>query len=237
MNAKDLSLRLQKAAEFVPQDARLADIGSDHAYLPVALMLQEKISYGIAGEVVVGPYESAKRQVAKNGLEKSIDVRLADGLEAVELSDQVSAITICGMGGVLIRDILQRGKDKNRLSGKERLILQPNVGERQLRQWLVNEHYTITHEAIIEENNKVYEVIVADKLSKAPEYSAKELFFGPVLLNDKNTVFIAKWQHKLEKSEKILASLHQSDQDVAEKIQEVEQEIEWIKEVLADAGK
>lgn len=237
MNAKDLSLRLQKAAEFVPQDARLADIGSDHAYLPVALMLQEKILYGIAGEVVVGPYESAKRQVAKNGLEKSIDVRLADGLEAVELSDQVSAITICGMGGVLIRDILQRGKDKNRLSGKERLILQPNVGERQLRQWLVNEHYTITHEAIIEENNKVYEVIVADKLSKAPEYSTKELFFGPVLLNDKNAVFIAKWQHKLEKSEKILASLHQSDQDVAEKIQEVVQEIEWIKEVLADAGK
>ncbi|MFQ7236954.1 MAG: tRNA (adenine(22)-N(1))-methyltransferase, partial [Enterococcus hulanensis] len=236
MNAKDLSLRLQKAAEFVPQDARLADIGSDHAYLPVALMLQEKILYGIAGEVVVGPYESAKRQVAKNGLEKSIDVRLADGLEAVELSDQVSAITICGMGGVLIRDILQRGKDKNRLSGKERLILQPNVGERQLRQWLVNEHYTITHEAIIEENNKVYEVIVADKLSKAPEYSTKELFFGPVLLNDKNAVFIAKWQHKLEKSEKILASLHQSDQDVAEKIQEVVQEIEWIKEVLADAG-
>lgn len=237
MNAKDLSLRLQKAAEFVPQDARLADIGSDHAYLPVALMLQEKISYGIAGEVVVGPYESAKRQVAKNGLEKSIDVRLADGLEAVELSDQVSAITICGMGGVLIRDILQRGKDKNRLSGKERLILQPNVGERQLRQWLVNEHYTITYEAIIEENNKVYEVIVADKLSEAPEYSAKELFFGPMLLKDKNAVFIAKWQHKLEKSEKILASLHQSDQDVAEKIQEVAQEIEWIKEVLADAGK
>ena len=237
MNAKDLSLRLQKAAEFVPQDARLADIGSDHAYLPVALMLQEKISYGIAGEVVVGPYESAKRQVAKNGLEKSIDVRLADGLEAVELSDQVSAITICGMGGVLIRDILQRGKEKNRLSGKERLILQPNVGERQLRQWLVNENYTITHEAIIEENNKVYEVIVADKLSKVPEYSAKELFFGPVLLNDKNAVFIAKWQHKLEKSEKILASLHQSDQDVAKKIQEVAQEIEWIKEVLADAGK
>lgn len=237
MNAKDLSLRLQKAAEFVPQDARLADIGSDHAYLPVALMLQEKISYGIAGEVVVGPYESAKRQVAKNGLEKSIDVRLADGLEAVELSDQASAITICGMGGVLIRDILQRGKDKNRLSGKERLILQPNVGERQLRQWLVNEHYTITHEAIIEENNKLYEVIVADKLSEAPEYSSKELFFGPMLLNDKNAVFIAKWQHKLEKSEKILASLHQSDQDVAEKIQEVAQEIEWIKEVLADAGK
>ena len=84
MNAKDLSIRLQKAAEFVPQDARLADIGSDHAYLPVALMLQNKISYSIAGEVVVGPYESAKRQAAKNGLENKIDVRLADGLEWIK---------------------------------------------------------------------------------------------------------------------------------------------------------
>lgn len=65
MNAKDLSLRLQKAAEFVPQDARLADIGSDHAYLPVALMLQNKISFGIAGEVVVGPYKSAKSRWLK----------------------------------------------------------------------------------------------------------------------------------------------------------------------------
>lgn len=237
MNAKDLSIRLQKAAEFVPQAARLADIGSDHAYLPVALMLQNKISYAIAGEVVVGPYESAKRQVAKNGLEEKIDVRLADGLEAVDLSDQVSAITICGMGGVLIRDILQRGKENNRLSGNERLILQPNVGERQLRQWLVNEGYTITAETIIEENNKIYEIIVAENFLDKTDYSDRELFFGPVLLVEKNPVFIEKWQHKLIKTENILNSLRQSDQDVSEKIREVEQEIEWIKEVLEDAGK
>lgn len=237
MNAKDLSIRLQEAAGFVPQDARLADIGSDHAYLPVALMLQNKIAYGIAGEVVLGPYESAKRQVAKNGLEGKIDVRLADGLEAVYLEDRVSAITICGMGGVLIRDILQRGKEKNRLSGQERLILQPNVGERQLRQWLFNERYTIITESIVTENNKVYEIIVAEKQQQTPDYSAEQLFFGPILLEEKSPVFIEKWQRKLLKIEKILDSLHQSDQDVTEKIQEVEQEIEWIKEVLADAGK
>jgi len=237
MNAKDLSLRLQKAAEFVPQNARLADIGSDHAYLPVALMLQNKISYGIAGEVVVGPYKSAQKQVAKNGLENKIDVRLADGLEAVKLEDHVSAITICGMGGVLIRDILQRGKEKNRLSGEERLILQPNVGERQLRKWLVDEEYTITDESILEENQKVYEIIVAEKKETITEYTEKELFFGPILLREENEVFLEKWQYKLSKSERILNSLHQSDQDVAEKIREVAQEIEWIKEVLAHAGK
>lgn len=237
MNAKDLSLRLQKAAEYVPQDARLADIGSDHAYLPVALMLQDKISYGIAGEVVVGPYKSAQKQVAKNGLEEKIDVRLADGLEAVELSDEISAITICGMGGVLIRDILQRGKAKNRLSGQERLILQPNVGERQLRLWLIQEGYTIIAESIVEENHKIYELIVAEKLETQPEYTAEEIFFGPFLLQEKNPIFIEKWTHKSAKSKRILASLRQSDQDVAAKINEVQQEIEWIEEVLADAGK
>ncbi|WP_427814221.1 tRNA (adenine(22)-N(1))-methyltransferase [Enterococcus sp. 22-H-5-01] len=235
MNAKDLSMRLQKAAEYVPQGARLADIGSDHAYLPVALMLQNKISYGIAGEVVKGPFESAKRQVAKNGLVDKIDVRLADGLEAVTLADEVSAITICGMGGVLIRDILQRGKEQQRLSGNERLILQPNVGERQLREWLVQEGYTIIAESILEENQKVYEIIVAEKNTAATTYSLKELFFGPRLLQEKNQIFIEKWQHKLIKSEKILASLKRSDQDVADKIKEVEQEITWIQEVIASA--
>ncbi|MDT2595887.1 tRNA (adenine(22)-N(1))-methyltransferase TrmK [Enterococcus dongliensis] len=237
MNAKDLSNRLQKAAEFVPQGAILADIGSDHAYLPVALMLQGKIAHGIAGEVVVGPYESAKKQVAKNGLTEKIDVRLADGLDAVVLNDHVSTVTICGMGGVLIRDILQRGKENQRLSGKERLILQPNVGERQLRTWLVNENYQLTDEAIVAENQKIYEIIVAEKVETTPEYSAKELFFGPVLLKEKNSIFLEKWRHKLIKSEKILASLRQSDQDVAKKIENVAQEIKWIKEVLADAGK
>ena len=141
------------------------------------------------------------------------------------------------MGGVLIRDILQRGKEKHRLSGNERLILQPNVGERQLRQWLFDESYLIIDEAIIEENNKVYEIIVAEKGTERPEYSGKELLFGPILRKEKNAIFMKKWQHKLEKSEKILASLRQSDQDVAEKIQDVTQEIEWIKEVLDDAGK
>ena len=79
--------------------ARLADIGSDHAYLPVALMLKGKIEFAVAGEVVKGPFESAKRQVMKNGLSERIEVRLANGLDAIERQDQINAITIAGMGG------------------------------------------------------------------------------------------------------------------------------------------
>lgn len=92
-----LSKRLAAVAEFVPQGARLLDVGSDHAYLPIALMEEGKIDFAIAGEVVKGPYESAVHNVAGAGLADKIVVRLADGLAAFEASDQVTTITICGV--------------------------------------------------------------------------------------------------------------------------------------------
>lgn len=110
MNHLELSKRLEKVGEFVPEAARLADIGSDHAYLPVALMLKGKITFAVAGEVVQGPFDSAQKQVRKNGLEEKIIVRLADGLAAIKPEDQINAVTIAGMGGSLIKDILEAGK-------------------------------------------------------------------------------------------------------------------------------
>ncbi|MGM0108453.1 tRNA (adenine(22)-N(1))-methyltransferase [Enterococcus sp. AZ172] len=230
MNHTELSKRLETVGRFVPEAARLADIGSDHAYLPVALMLKGKIDFAIAGEVVKGPFESAKRQVMKNGLSERIEVRLANGLEAIEKDDQISAITIAGMGGSLIRDILESGRQNQRLSGEERLILQPNIGEKTLRTWLKENNYQIIAEEIIEENKKIYEIIVAEKKEQPIDYSEKELMFGPFLLEEKNAAFSAKWQRELKQCEVILEQLkNASEQNRYETIQ---QEVEWIKEVL-----
>jgi len=230
MNHTELSKRLETVGRFVPEAARLADIGSDHAYLPVALMLKGKIDFAIAGEVVKGPFESAKRQVMKNGLSERIEVRLANGLEAIEKDDQISAITIAGMGGSLIRDILEAGRQNQRLSGEERLILQPNIGEKTLRTWLKENNYQIIAEEIIEENKKIYEIIVAEKKEQPIDYSEKELMFGPFLLEEKNAAFSAKWQRELKQREVILEQLkNASEQNRYETIQ---QEVEWIKEVL-----
>ena len=230
MNHTELSKRLETVGRFVPEAARLADIGSDHAYLPVALMLKGKIDFAIAGEVVKGPFESAKRQVMKNGLSERIEVRLANGLDAIEKHDQISAITIAGMGGSLIRDILESGRQNQRLSGEERLILQPNIGEKTLRTWLKENNYQIIAEEIIEENKKIYEIIVAEKKEQPIDYSEKELMFGPFLLEDKNATFSAKWQRELKQREVILEQLkNASEQNRYETIQ---QEVEWIKEVL-----
>ncbi|MDB7086629.1 MULTISPECIES: tRNA (adenine(22)-N(1))-methyltransferase [Enterococcus] len=230
MNHTELSKRLETVGRFVPEAARLADIGSDHAYLPVALMLKGKIDFAIAGEVVKGPFESAKRQVMKNGLSERIEVRLANGLDAIEKHDQISAITIAGMGGSLIRDILEAGRQNQRLSGEERLVLQPNIGEKTLRTWLKENNYQIIAEEIIEENKKIYEIIVAEKKEQPIDYSEKELMFGPFLLEDKNATFSAKWQRELKQREVILEQLkNASEQNRYETIQ---QEVEWIKEVL-----
>lgn len=230
MNEQSLSLRLTRVGEQIPDQARLADIGSDHAYLPVALMLQNKIQYAVAGEVVKGPFESASRQVKKNGLSDKITVRLADGLAAIQPDDQIDTVVIAGMGGTLIRTILENGKSQQKITGKERLVLQPNVGERTLREWLQENNYMILHEELIEEKHKNYEIIVAEEGSKI--YTPQELFFGPCLLKEKNLVFYKKWAHELQQREIVLQELEKAAIPPQDKISELNEQIDWIKEVL-----
>ena len=232
MNHLDLSKRLALVGEHVPTGAFLADIGSDHAYLPVALMLKDKIEFAVAGEVVKGPYESAKKQVQKNGLEKRIVVRLANGLDAIEPTDQINAITIAGMGGALIRDILEAGAKQHRLTGKERLILQPNIGEQAVRKWLQDNHYQIIAEEILEENKKIYEIIVAEKTPTTHIYNEEEILFGPFLLQGKTVVFQKKWQRELKQRQAILKQLAQA-QNQEERVEAIKKEIQMIEEVLA----
>lgn len=192
-----LSQRLAAVAEFVPQGARLLDVGSDHAYLPIALMENGKIDFAIAGEVVKGPYESALHNVAGAGLADKIAVRLADGLAAFEVSDQVTTITICGMGGGLIADILAAGADK--LASVDRLILQPNNREDELRAWLMKNGFKLITEQIMTENDKFYEIMVVEHGQM--ELSATDLRFGPFLNQEKSEVFKARWQRELKKLE------------------------------------
>lgn len=232
MDEKNLSARLGAAAAYIPKQARLADIGSDHAYLPTALMLEDKISYAIAGEVVEGPFEAAKKQVNKLRLNDVINVRLANGLDAILPEDQIDCISICGMGGTLISEILDKGFQKRQLTGKERLVLQPNVGEQTLRKWLVAHEYTIVDETIVKEDGKIYELMIAEKQESVPSYTEKELKFGVFLSQKKGSIFKEKWQKELDKVEAILASLAQSQTNQEAKQAQMKEEIAMIKEML-----
>lgn len=183
LNEHTLSMRLERVATHVPAGARLADIGSDHGYLPVALMRRGAIVAAVAGEVALTPFRAAERTVRENELEQHITVRLASGLAAIEPGDGITAISICGMGGETIRDILD--SDKARLSGEERLVLQPNGGEQPLRQWLMENGYRIVCEELLRENRFFYEIIVAEHAGPVT-YTAEELYFGPLQMQTRS---------------------------------------------------
>ena len=231
MNEHTLSQRLERVAAHIPAGARLADIGSDHAYLPVALMRRGAIAAAVAGEVAATPFQAASRTVADNGLRQHITVRLADGLAAIQAGDDITAVSLCGMGGETIRDILDRGKAH--LNGRERLILQPNGGEQPLRQWLMDNGYQILHEELLRENRFYYEIIVAER-AETMTYTAEQLYFGPLQMQARSEDFLAKWQRILREKRKTLASLEQARQAVPEqKVQEIVQQVKWIDQLLA----
>lgn len=231
MNEHTLSKRLERVAANVPKGARLADIGSDHGYLPVALMRRGLITMAVAGEVATTPFHAAQRTVRDNGLEQQITVRLADGLAAIEPHDGITAISLCGMGGETIRDILESGKQH--LSGQERLILQPNGGEQPLRQWLMDNGYRILCEELLRENRFYYEIIVAERAGPVA-YTDEQLYFGPLQMQARSPDFLAKWQRMLRQKHKTLASFEQARQAVPEqKLQEIARQARWIVALLA----
>ena len=220
-----ISKRLELVASFVPQGAILLDVGSDHAYLPIDLIERGQIESAIAGEVVEGPYQSAVKNVEAHGLKEKIQVRLANGLAAFEEADKVSVITIAGMGGRLIARILEEGLDK--LANVERLILQPNNREDDLRIWLQDHGFEIVAESILEESGKFYEILVVE--AGQMKLSSSDVRFGPFLSKEVSPVFVQKWQKEAEKLE---FALRQIPEKNLEERQVLVDKIQAIKEVL-----
>jgi len=230
LNEHTLSRRLERVAAQMPAGAHLADIGSDHGYLPVSLIRRGAIARAVAGEVALTPFRSAERTVRETGLEQQISVRLASGLDAIEPQDAITAISLCGMGGETIRDILERGKLY--LSGQERLILQPNGGEQPLRLWLMDNGYRILCEELLRENRFDYEIIVAER-SGPVSYSAEQLYFGPLQMQARSEAFLGKWQRLLRYKQRTLDQLAEARQVLPEqKVVELTQEVRWITELL-----
>ncbi|CUW05588.1 Putative tRNA-m1A22 methylase [Leuconostoc gelidum subsp. gasicomitatum] len=197
MDSIHLSPRLKAVADFVPLNARLADIGSDHAYLPVNLLLNDKISHAIVGEVAKGPLDNAHHELKKRHLLAHADVRLANGLAAINETDNVDTVTIAGMGGILISNILNAGKKQKKTF--KTLVLQPNTDEQIVRRWLAAQDYQIIAETIVQEESHFYEIIAAVVGEQQQQLSDLDLIFGPYLRVEKTATFVAKWQKESDR--------------------------------------
>ena len=233
MNSEKLSHRLEAVASYIPKDSRLADIGSDHAYLPCYAVKKGLVPFAVAGEVVFGPFQSAKRQVELESLIGQIDVRKGDGLEVIERGE-IDCITIAGMGGALIASILEAGKEKLELT--RRLILQPNISAITVRNWLLNNGWELMAEHILEEDNKIYEILVAEKGQPRKPYKnlPKELLLGPFLMAERSNTFTKKWLAEVENWRRVLRQVENAleTEDNKQKKLELNEKIQMVEEVL-----
>ncbi|MCT8139697.1 tRNA (adenine-N(1))-methyltransferase [Anaerobacillus sp. CMMVII] len=234
MNESNLSKRLKLVAEQIPTGSRLADIGSDHAYLPCFAFKHGIITAAIAGEVNDGPFHSAVDQVNKLNYQDHISVRKGNGLEVIA-EGEVDVITIAGMGGPLIASILEAGKTK--LEGVKRLVLQPNVAANQIRVWLEANGWTLINELILEEDGIIYEILTAERHGENPYSVANyqlELLLGPILMKIRNEIFIKKWTNEITEWRKILTQFEKAKPtpEVQNKKQELVERIRSVEEVL-----
>lgn len=155
-----LDNRLQAVANLVPQGARLADIGTDHAYLPVWLWEQGRIASAVAGDIAPGPCRAARNTVAMYGAGKAIEVRQGSGLEVLK-AGEVDCIAICGMGGSTIISILEA--DLEVAQAAQRLVLQPMAGAAGLRRWLVQQGWSLVTEDLVDDEPHFYEIIAVER--------------------------------------------------------------------------
>lgn len=178
-----LDTRLRAAAEMVPEGARLADIGSDHAYLPIALCLEGKIEYALASDINEGPVASARANIAKNGLASKIEAIRADGLDMAR-DFAPDCITVLGMGGELIVSILERAewvKDE-----KITLVVQPMTHAEILAEYLAENGFAVTDENIVsvgERDDRIYRLIKASYSGERRSISRVESLVGKINLD------------------------------------------------------
>jgi tRNA (adenine22-N1)-methyltransferase len=226
----------------------LADIGSDHALLPIHAVKHGLCRRAVAADIHDGPLLAAKRNIAGAGLSDRIDIRKGDGL-AVLSPGEADAVVIAGMGGSTITGILEAGKD--RLAGVRLLLLQPNVGAPLVRRWLHDHGWFLRDECILEEDGLYYDILEAVPAQPGDGRQAKlyepyrleggkvvdsgmQMLLGPHLVRRPSRIFIDRWLGEIAKRERITGRMKNAQSpEAAEKRRIMERETEEIREVLA----
>lgn len=245
-----LDKRLQAVASLVPQGSRLADIGTDHAYLPVWLVRNGAIASAVAGDIASGPCQAARATVAMYATADKIAVRQGSGL-AVLAPGEVDCIAICGMGGSTIINIL--AADLAVAKAAQRLVLQPMAGAATLRRWLVEQGWHLVREALVEDEPHFYEIICAERGSGTSEngsvntvgegavkeqtgpvsYSEVEYLVGPALLRDGHPLLEKQIERQQGSLQELLTNMARSERAKAsakfKEAQKLLQELEELK--------
>lgn len=201
-----LGTRLMKIASFVPQGAKVADIGTDHAYLPIYLVSEEIVTSAIAGEVHKGPFQAAQEALKQHGYGDRILLRMGDGLEILS-PHEVDVVTIAGMGGATIVDILSRYPEIT--SSLSKIIMQPMNAAALVRQWLLENHWMIADEALVKEDGRLYEIITA---VQGEQVISEQILYdiGPLIWSKRLPFLAEHLQNLMDQSIRVLSEMDTS---------------------------
>lgn len=239
-----LSRRLRFIVDFIPPGARVVDVGTDHALLPIYLVENQLARSVIATDIADGPVQSAVKNVRQAGLFQDIAVRCGSGLTTVS-AGEVDTCVIAGMGGGTAAQVLTESPAVvDKLS---RIIVQPMNASGDIRRWLRTHGFGIAHEIVLIEDNRLYVVIAADNVggpdvAYAPFTTTTWLSlaeeFGPTLLAHPTPEFhrlvhetTAQWERALAGMRRAVVGSTQLQQA------ELEGRISAIRAWLAAEGK
>lgn len=229
-----ISRRLAAVSDMVTSGRHVADIGTDHAYIPIFLVESGKIERAIAMDVNKGPLRKAEENIRAHGLSDRIETRLSDGLERLA-PGEADGIIIAGMGGPLTVRILTDGAD--RLPGCRELILQPQSDIRLVRAFLEERGWQIVREEMIREEGKYYPMMRAARAEAGDgirRMTEAELRYGPLLLAARHPVLREFLEHERLVNLRIAEALEgQKTESAAKRMEEVRRELEIIGQAQA----
>ena len=227
----ELSKRLYAVAGLVTEGASVADIGTDHGYVPIYLVERGIASKVIAMDVNQGPLNRARMHIVGHGLGDRIETRLSDGLARIR-PGEVDTVIVSGMGGPLTIRILQEGKEvADQLNA---LILQPQSEICRVRRFLTENGYRSEQEDMVLEDGKYYPVMRVVHGTKEP-YEEWEYLYGKRLLEARHPVLLEFLKRELHIKESILEQLagRSGSESARERAEEICREREWIQKALA----
>ena len=201
----------------MPKCNLVADIGTDHGYLPIYLVNRGICEEAIAADVNLGPLSAARKNIALTRVHDKIQTVLSDGLENIEKAD---CVTICGMGGELIAHILDGRKD-----AMTRFVLQPQRSYDDLRRYLAKNGFEIKKEAVAKENDKMYCAFYAEYIGTAYDISTKEALLGKSELVEDKALYNEYVQYRKEEVEKAIAQMEKAGA-IGERREELEKLLE-----------
>lgn len=212
----------------------VADIGTDHAYVPVYLILNNLASRAIAMDINKGPLNRADENIKKFNLSDKIETRISDGLKELK-NGEADTVIIAGMGGILINNILEN--DKDRLSSVKNYVLQPMTAVYETRKYLALNGFKITDERLAKEDEKIYTIISATR-GKTNIKNEIDYYIGEKLIANKDENLPELLDGKIYEYEKAIKSMKNTKNTETKKKREYfEYLLKELKKIKGDCAK